>query len=546
MTVGGSGVGGALLRRVMAAYPEAKRCVPELRMIAWRGRGSTRRRCRGRGARGAALRPRPLPPSGGMRSRGGAGRPDDVDGAHRQPATVHLLPAQHHFEQNFHVRHRLERYGAGRRMDFDDSPPEAIAEAIAQEIGREVDYRPVETDGARRAAERIAELLNGAPRGRPARSREAGRLGDAPTRVAAPRRGGVRTAAAGRARPTTSAAAAGVPRASRSASAGSAGRIPMLRLRCVAEREARAGPRRRRRGPRRARRGPPGPPPRPARPRPAPGSPAPLGVPPATHGSTPAGRGTAHGDWERLTSLRRLPAAVENLRSTRRVTRFQQRPSQVGIEPRRPLAGADVVGRLGDLACDRHRLAVLPARAGSQHRPAANGASCTVCPRSRRCRVRAEAEPRPPPTARHRAAQRPASSSTHWSTIGSAEDSVMSASSRSARCSSRSRSPSCRAASLSASSAYVSPLRSRRHPPRRAPARARRSRRRGRDELVAVRDAPTRHDTDPERSVTEASAARRRRHAAPGRGSSPRRASPRRARAGCRPRARVPGRAGAG
>jgi hypothetical protein len=44
-------------------------------------------------------------------------------------------------------------------MDFEDSPPEAIAAAIAEEIGRQVGYLPVETDGARRAAARIAELL---------------------------------------------------------------------------------------------------------------------------------------------------------------------------------------------------------------------------------------------------------------------------------------------------------------------------------------------------------------------------------------------------
>ena len=44
-------------------------------------------------------------------------------------------------------------------MDFDESTPETIAAAIAAEIGREVDYRPVETDGARQAAARIAELL---------------------------------------------------------------------------------------------------------------------------------------------------------------------------------------------------------------------------------------------------------------------------------------------------------------------------------------------------------------------------------------------------
>ena len=59
--------------------------------------------------------------------------------ANRRPFIY--FPLKHHFEQNFHVHHRLERYGAGRRMDFDDSPPDAIAEAIAEEIGREVDYR---------------------------------------------------------------------------------------------------------------------------------------------------------------------------------------------------------------------------------------------------------------------------------------------------------------------------------------------------------------------------------------------------------------------
>jgi hypothetical protein len=44
-------------------------------------------------------------------------------------------------------------------MDYDNSPPEQIAQAIAQEIGRQVDYRDVETDGATNAARRIAQLL---------------------------------------------------------------------------------------------------------------------------------------------------------------------------------------------------------------------------------------------------------------------------------------------------------------------------------------------------------------------------------------------------
>jgi UDP-N-acetylglucosamine:LPS N-acetylglucosamine transferase len=70
------------------------------------------------------------------------------------------FPLKHHFEQRIHVAHRLDRYGAGRRMEYDDSPPDAIADAIATELGCQVDYRPVESDGARRAAAQIAELLN--------------------------------------------------------------------------------------------------------------------------------------------------------------------------------------------------------------------------------------------------------------------------------------------------------------------------------------------------------------------------------------------------
>jgi hypothetical protein len=69
------------------------------------------------------------------------------------------FPLRHHFEQNFHVRHRLQRYGAGLPMDFELATPETIAEAIAQNINRAVDYRPVERDGAACAAALIAELV---------------------------------------------------------------------------------------------------------------------------------------------------------------------------------------------------------------------------------------------------------------------------------------------------------------------------------------------------------------------------------------------------
>ncbi len=160
VTVGGSGVGEALLRKVIASYPEAKRTVPELRMIV---------------VAGPRIEPASLPQADGLEVRpyvhdlykhlaacdlavvqGGLTTAMELT-ANRRPFIY--FPLKHHFEQNFHVHHRLERYGAGRRMDFEDSSPEAIAAAIAEEVGREVDYQPVESDGARRAAERIAEVL---------------------------------------------------------------------------------------------------------------------------------------------------------------------------------------------------------------------------------------------------------------------------------------------------------------------------------------------------------------------------------------------------
>jgi len=69
------------------------------------------------------------------------------------------VPLRHHFEQNFHVRHRLAQYGAGRCVDYEETGPEALAAAIAEEVARPVSYRPVETDGAKRAAALLAELI---------------------------------------------------------------------------------------------------------------------------------------------------------------------------------------------------------------------------------------------------------------------------------------------------------------------------------------------------------------------------------------------------
>jgi predicted glycosyltransferase len=70
------------------------------------------------------------------------------------------VPLRHHFEQTIHVRHRLDRYGAGRCLDYEQAvDPDGLADAIVEEIDHEVSYRPVETDGALVAARMLAELL---------------------------------------------------------------------------------------------------------------------------------------------------------------------------------------------------------------------------------------------------------------------------------------------------------------------------------------------------------------------------------------------------
>ncbi len=160
VTVGGSGVGGDLLRRVIAAFPAAKRRVPALRMVV---------------VAGPRIDPTSLPDRDGLEVhafvpdlyrhlaacdlavvQGGLTTCMELTAA-RRPFVY--IPLRHHFEQNVHVAHRLERYGAGRRLDYDDTDPDHLANVIAQEIGREVAYLPVASDGAARAAALLADLI---------------------------------------------------------------------------------------------------------------------------------------------------------------------------------------------------------------------------------------------------------------------------------------------------------------------------------------------------------------------------------------------------
>jgi len=69
------------------------------------------------------------------------------------------FPLKEHFEQQDFVSYRLERYRAGMRMDFDETDPARLAQTIAANIGKPVNYHPVNTDGAQTAVSMILGLL---------------------------------------------------------------------------------------------------------------------------------------------------------------------------------------------------------------------------------------------------------------------------------------------------------------------------------------------------------------------------------------------------
>ncbi len=160
VTVGGSSVGSSLIKRVADAYPLAKSKVPGLRMIV---------------VAGPRIDPSVVSLQDGLEVR------TFVPDLHRHLAACDIalvqggltttmeltasrrpfiyFPLRLHFEQNFHVRHRLNRYRAGRCMDYEGATPERIADAIGEELNQAVGYAAVKTEGAHRAAALIAELL---------------------------------------------------------------------------------------------------------------------------------------------------------------------------------------------------------------------------------------------------------------------------------------------------------------------------------------------------------------------------------------------------
>jgi pimeloyl-ACP methyl ester carboxylesterase/predicted glycosyltransferase len=160
ISVGGSGVGAPLLRRAIEALSLAREQVPGLRAVA---------------VAGPRIDPSSLPAADGVEVvgyvhelyrhlaacdvavvQGGLTTTMELVAAGRPFVS---LPLASHFEQQFHVRHRLDRYGARTSLDFVDARPERLAAAIVSLVGSAPAYRPVEPGGADRAAGLIAELI---------------------------------------------------------------------------------------------------------------------------------------------------------------------------------------------------------------------------------------------------------------------------------------------------------------------------------------------------------------------------------------------------
>ena len=69
------------------------------------------------------------------------------------------FPLERHFEQCIHVRHRLNNYCADCAVHFKDLSPDELAERALRAMHEPVAYKPVENDGAARAAREIVAVM---------------------------------------------------------------------------------------------------------------------------------------------------------------------------------------------------------------------------------------------------------------------------------------------------------------------------------------------------------------------------------------------------
>ncbi|MGA2867290.1 MAG: glycosyltransferase [Verrucomicrobiota bacterium] len=163
-SIGGTAIGKPLLELCGRSYPVLKRKIPNLQMVVV---------CGPRLSADALVLPE------GIKRRGyvhrlyehlaacdlaivqGGGTTTLELTALRRPFIY--FPLEGHFEQRFHVAKRIERHRAGVRLEFSGTTPEHLASVVLGNIGTEVTYPSIATNGAQHAAELLSELLERSP-----------------------------------------------------------------------------------------------------------------------------------------------------------------------------------------------------------------------------------------------------------------------------------------------------------------------------------------------------------------------------------------------
>jgi predicted glycosyltransferase len=69
------------------------------------------------------------------------------------------FPLEAHYEQQFHVSHRLKRHRAGIRLSYSQVKAETLAKAITDNLGKPVDYLSISLDGAFRTAQLVKKMI---------------------------------------------------------------------------------------------------------------------------------------------------------------------------------------------------------------------------------------------------------------------------------------------------------------------------------------------------------------------------------------------------
>ena len=158
--VGGTGVGAPLLKRIAEAFPAMKRQVPELHMVL---------------VAGPRVRRELFPEHPGLEVRpyvhnlfehlacsdlalvqGGLSTCMELVATRRRFLS---FPLERHFEQCIHVRGRLHNYCADCSVRFKELSGDELAERALRALHEPVNYRPVEGDGAMRAAREIVSVM---------------------------------------------------------------------------------------------------------------------------------------------------------------------------------------------------------------------------------------------------------------------------------------------------------------------------------------------------------------------------------------------------